>query len=323
MPFPRLLSLFSLLTALLAACSPAAGEPTPDATTTLRPYVTATTTATATHVLPQEGGTPDELLPTATPFVHRVQEGETLLDVALEYGISLDELLAANPGIDPRFLSIDQELRIPGPDGTASDTLLPTSTPLPLTTEDVICQRAPSEVFFCIVTVANPTDIAVEGLTARINLLDAAGGTIASNLAHAPLNLLPAGAKMPLAAQFAADTQTPAGANAIMISAVQAADIDERYLAVEVEEQEAVPAEQGRRWRVRARITLEADVPESGMRLSLLATGIDAAGRIVGFTKWEPEPGQQAPFEADLMVQSLQGAIERIELLVEAAPLPE
>ncbi len=39
--------------------------------------------------------------------------GDTLLGIAERNGLSLDELLLANPGIDARFLSIGQELSIP------------------------------------------------------------------------------------------------------------------------------------------------------------------------------------------------------------------
>ncbi len=49
--------------------------------------------------------------------VYIVQPGDTLSEIARLFDISLDELLAANPGVDPNFLSQGQELAIPGLDG--------------------------------------------------------------------------------------------------------------------------------------------------------------------------------------------------------------
>jgi len=44
---------------------------------------------------------------------HRVSAGETLTQIARAYGIRLDELQAANPGLDPRRLRIGQGLVVP------------------------------------------------------------------------------------------------------------------------------------------------------------------------------------------------------------------
>lgn len=44
---------------------------------------------------------------------HTVQAGENLFRISLRYGVRLDELLAANPSIDPHRLRIGQQVRIP------------------------------------------------------------------------------------------------------------------------------------------------------------------------------------------------------------------
>jgi len=45
--------------------------------------------------------------------VHMVQPGETLTRIARRYGVSLQALLEANPGIEPRRMPVGQEVRIP------------------------------------------------------------------------------------------------------------------------------------------------------------------------------------------------------------------
>lgn len=49
--------------------------------------------------------------------VYIVQPGDTLSEIARLFNVSLDELLAANPGVDANFLSQGQELVIPGLEG--------------------------------------------------------------------------------------------------------------------------------------------------------------------------------------------------------------
>lgn len=63
------------------------------------------------------------VLPTATPIpsptpvvvIHVVQAGDTLLGIALQYGVTVEEIAAANDITDPTSLQIGQELRIPLP----------------------------------------------------------------------------------------------------------------------------------------------------------------------------------------------------------------
>ncbi|MCH7228807.1 LysM peptidoglycan-binding domain-containing protein [Haloferula sp. A504] len=47
------------------------------------------------------------------PHRHTVRAGENLYRISLRYGIDLEELLAANPSVDPRRLRIGQQVRIP------------------------------------------------------------------------------------------------------------------------------------------------------------------------------------------------------------------
>jgi LysM repeat protein len=45
--------------------------------------------------------------------VHTVQAGETLAAIARKYGVRLNSLLSANPGIEPRHMRVGQTLNIP------------------------------------------------------------------------------------------------------------------------------------------------------------------------------------------------------------------
>ena len=50
----------------------------------------------------------------SNPQRHTIRTGENLYRISLRYGVDLDELLAANPSVDPHQLRIGQQVRIPG-----------------------------------------------------------------------------------------------------------------------------------------------------------------------------------------------------------------
>jgi uncharacterized protein YkwD len=61
---------------------------------------------------PADGSLPDPIAwaPTA---VHEVDNGDTILALALEYGSSVEDILAANPELDPNLLQLGQQVAIP------------------------------------------------------------------------------------------------------------------------------------------------------------------------------------------------------------------
>ncbi|MDH7484656.1 MAG: LysM peptidoglycan-binding domain-containing protein [Anaerolineae bacterium] len=61
----------------------------------------------------QELRIPGVVQPTPTPRTHVVQRGETLLAIALRYGVTMQELQAANGISDPDLIKVGQVLIIP------------------------------------------------------------------------------------------------------------------------------------------------------------------------------------------------------------------
>jgi LysM repeat protein len=88
-----------------------ASEPDPEPTA---PAVTASPTGTPP---PTNTPTPPPSpTPTPTPLpprAHDVEEGETLSDIAELYGVSMDEILALNPEVDPELINAGQVLLVP------------------------------------------------------------------------------------------------------------------------------------------------------------------------------------------------------------------
>jgi len=83
-------------------------------------YVVATNTAT-----PPPTSTPEptpEPQPVGTPTTHEVQTGETLGEIALRYGVSVEALLAENGLESADFIRVGQKLKIPAPTSTEAST---------------------------------------------------------------------------------------------------------------------------------------------------------------------------------------------------------
>jgi LysM repeat protein len=259
--------------------------------------------------------------PTPTPLVHVVQSGETLLGIASRYGIGLEALLVANPGVDPRLLSIGHELIIPNAEGEPVGALLPTPTPVSFDLSPVRCYRTPTAGLWCLTTAHNTNAAAIEGMAILVTLLDAKGEALAREPAYGPLNHLPRDSVMPLAAFFSespTDAFTPVAA---AISAVMLDASGDRYANLELDQSLSVPGSDGLHWRVQGQATLPDIQQAEAVRISLLLIALDANRDAVGYRKWEAEstlePGDSIPF--DLSVFSLGPAIDHIELLGEAS----
>ncbi|MBK8049343.1 MAG: LysM peptidoglycan-binding domain-containing protein [Anaerolineales bacterium] len=117
-----------------------APTPTPAPTPTLEVALVLATlppTATPAPYTPEPTPTPTV---TPTPVVHAIASGETLLDIANLYDVSVAALQDANGILDPRFLQIGQELIIPRPEeaeAAADTTATPTPTPIPIEIQNV------------------------------------------------------------------------------------------------------------------------------------------------------------------------------------------
>lgn len=292
----------------LVACSanPAATA-TIGPTVTLLPYATASATATAAGI--EESAA----LPTPTPELYTVKQGDTMFDIAALHGLTVEQLQAANPGVDPRLLSPGTELVIPaaGGGGTAVP-LIPSPTPVAVQATGVTCYGTAIGELWCFLLAANANAFPVENVIGVIQLLDASGEVIETYSATPPLDLLLQGQSMPLVAYL---DEAPAGwaaARGQIISAFELPPDDDYYLDADLSSTDIDIAEDSRSARVQGEVQIageqEPDV------LWVLAVAYDADGKVAGFSKWESEGARDFSF----YVYSVGAEIDRVELLVEA-----
>ncbi len=315
--------IFLVFLPMITACTVEEVVSTPQPTRTLRPYLTQTPNPTSDQPPPTIPSLPP-LGPTPTPLVHIVKSGETLLGIAIRYAVELERLLLANPGIDPRFLSIGQEVIIPGPEGEPIGALLPTPTPLPLSLSGVRCFPTPSSSLWCLVTVRNELSPALEGVSVLVTLFDASGEALVYEPAYGPLNLLPEGGFMPLAVFFRDPPTDWIIASANLLSAVEAKEVESHYSDLDIVQILNEPDPDGQRWKVQGEVGLPIGSSIPNARIKMLLVAFDEDEEIVGFSYWESDaqvkPGDNQAF--DLTVFSLGPVIHHVEILAEAQLLP-
>ena len=144
-------------------------------------------------------------IPSPTPMTYEVVKGDTLLGIAFRFGITLDELLAANPTVDPRFLSIGTALIIPiMPESNpqAAGQGMPTPIPISITSKPV-CYELVNQDVWCFYSIQNDFDFSVTNVSGKITLWSSlTGDYITSKTAYLPLSVLNPGEKLPLALHF-------------------------------------------------------------------------------------------------------------------------
>lgn len=302
-------------TFLLTACAtqPTVSTPKP---VNLIPYLTATQAALLS--------TPDGLvplktpLPTSTPFDYIVKSGDTISSIALQFGVTIESLMAANPEISPNAMSIGATLKIPNkPQGLAGEA---TPTPAPLTVEQIQCYPVSNKGMWCFVLVHNDYSEYLENVSAQVTIVDGNGTFLATQTALLPLNILPPNSSLPLAAYFRPDVPVDAKPQVQILTAIRLSPNETRYLPAMVNNM-LVQIDEGGHFAVVSGDVVLPSESKNASQVWVTAVVYDSSGTIVGYKRWEGggvQPGGSLRFEMN--VASLGGVMTRVEFAVEARP---
>jgi LysM repeat protein len=170
--------------------------------------------------------------PTPTPILYAIQEGDTLLDIAIQYGITLDALRSANAGSDLGLLQIGQTIVIPS-DSTVVEPSAP--TPIPLSIQPPTCYETRAGTTVCLGSIVNPHDTAAGGVTVEVRLLRSGGEPPLVEIATVEQTLILPGTLAPYRVVFNTPWSEFTGATAILRSAD--ATFDSSILTLGVENQ--------------------------------------------------------------------------------------
>lgn len=312
---------FILILMVLTACA-VSQNPSLQPNFQLTPYITSTPVpppSLETVRTPEGLVAAETPLPSPTPFTYTVRSGDTISSIALRFGVSMDDLQAANPEISPNSMSIGQVIKIPSnPENPSGE---PTPTPAPFTIQQIGCHPSSDRGMWCFVLVHNDLPDLLENVSAQVTLVDDQKNILASQAALLPLNILPPNSSMPMAVYFLPEVPPTAKPQVQVLTAIRLLPNDERYLPAAVNNTLVQVNADGHSARVSGQVFLPDDARDAS-QVWVAATAYDGAGRVVGVRRWEWDHGLAAggslPFE--FMLSSIGGKISSVDFAVEARP---
>jgi LysM repeat protein len=253
--------------------------------------------------------------PSATPVTHIVQRGETLIGIAVKYGVSLDALQQANPTVSARFLSVGATLIIPVSEDSAVIRAASAPTPMPVMLDAPACYPQATGALVCLVAARNPGELALEAVSARVTLAGADGLPLAEAVAVPALDVLLPGGTIPLIARFAPPLAGHAAVGVTPLTAYPLADVASRVVPLTVRTDDITAGPQ--QWTARGQVVNETGAIAAHIRLALVLWA--EAGTVAGVRQldWAEAllPGEARAF---MLTASSAGAkVVRAEVLVE------
>jgi len=283
-------------------------------------------TLTATPI-PTITATPS---PTATPkpVTFTVGERDDMFSIALYYGISLDELKAANPDVNPNAMGVGTVLIIPI-DPNEAEEFLPENATQNLPTlnwqgaagikGEAACYPTVLGGTYCLAEVENQGEEALENVSVLFMIFDQNDRLTAEMTAFTPLNVLDVDGVLPVMAYLPEDVPEGGRIEAEVNFWLPMMPEDDRYALAQVTDQQIEFDGKSLVAEVSGEIAVEADDRELAS-LWLLVVAYDQKGVPVGLRRWEADLPlnrlKKIPFET--YVYSLDGPIDSIRFLVES-----
>jgi LysM repeat protein len=243
-----------------------------------------------------------------SPVVYVVQSGDTLLGIALAFGVELNALQAANLQIDPLALQIGQTLVIPQMGSTTALSIGPTPTPLALALYAPTCYEIQTGSLLCLGQIDNVLDEAVERVRVDVQLLAADGTLLAARAVDLDQRIIPPGKAAPYRVQFAPGDETDAGrevaASASLLRADAAAQVGQRFVELEVVDEGGAMSDGT--YIVSATLVNSTELTADAIRLVVMLW--DEQGRVTGYrvvqTGWSLAAGERRPLVVRVMPQA-------------------
>jgi len=285
----RRLIFLGILSMLLGGCNGhviSGSTPTPASLAVSLAMPTVLPTLIPQVLTPAPTNTP---APTPTPIVHIIQPGDTLLGIALQYGVTLDELFQVNGVLKPELLQIGQAVVIPVPGSVGKSTnnnsgavIAPTQPPLPVQVEHAARYQTPVGSVWTLGEVFNSTNQPIENVQVRVSLIDATGVEVDSALPFVALDAIPPGGRAPFSVLFESPPVNVTDFQAFVVRADPSYNYNTRYATLEVSDLQT--KQEGTQYRVSGKVTNTGATNVAGAQAVI--TLYDDKGHVAGFRQY-------------------------------------
>jgi hypothetical protein len=300
-----------VLILILAACTHSFSEnqgfSSPQVT--LLPYRTTVSNPTPPEI------SEAAILPSATPepVTYTVVAGDSLSAIAFRFGVDLNALILANPGVNANAMSIGMKLVIPETGAVGGGDISSTNgLPTPVINSDgkPDCYPLEDGRWMCFLLVKNTLDQNIGNITGQVKIT----GLPVVFTATSPLDVVTAGETVPLIAWIEGREINPEAMTGSLTSAVTLDQVGSHYEGIQVAEHVETYQPNRRSVIIDGMLT----PPSSGI-LRVLAYALDKQRHVIGFRIWESSDsvpaGQEQPFQ--IYIYSLEGTIAGVHLLAQ------
>lgn len=275
----KAICLIMLTAVLVCGCSE---KEQPQSNMELAPYGATPTQSVQSN--PAEVTSTPLPTPSPTPQYHTVQAGETMSSIALFYSLNTNDVVLANPDINPNAMVVGMQVLIP-PKTASTEVASISSAPAPVVLSEPACFQEKSGGLWCFMNATNENDFAVENVLVEITLGDENGSQLTAQVAAAPLNMVPSKGQLPLSAYFPPPIPQPYRYSSLLISAIPVED-ESRYIETEILEQSVTISEDGLAAQISVRVFVNGTVGKT-VQVWLSAAALDDEGNIIGVRRVE------------------------------------
>ena len=237
--------------------------------------------------------------------------------IALFYDLNTNDVVLANPDIDPNAMVVGMQVLIPTKTASTEVASI-SSAPAPVVLSAPACFQEKSGGLWCFMNAKNENDFAVENVLVEITLGDENGSQLTDQVAAAPLNMLPSKGQLPLSAYFPPPIPKPYRYSYLLLSALPMED-ESRYIETEILDQTVAISEDGLAAKISTRVFVNGAVEET-VRVWLSATALDNEGNIIGVRRIEATGSldEVGVIIVSGSVYSVSAPIDSVQLNVEA-----
>ena len=259
--------------------------------------------------------------PSPTPTQYTVREGDTLLEIALRYEITLEALLAANRQVDPLSLQIGDVLVIPIGDESVTPPA-PDAPPAPLNVTAPTCYSTVTGGTLCLGLVENTQDQPAGRVSVHVQLVDHDGESLAEQVTTLEQSYIAVGESAPYRALFPdIPEEIVASVVVTLETATLTGTIDRRYVALDVQNEQLQP--DGLQYVFSAEIQNPTERRAAPPRA--VVTLWDGSNQVYAYRVWQAEdnllPGTQTAFQVAVLPLDNTDVDLRYNLHVEARAL--